>query len=600
MPRYEPQKYLDLDLVVQQIPNAEDRSLFQEAVNCYYADSHRAAAILAWYAVANCLKRRIFHLVEEGDGEAQQAAQKLTHPDKGDSTVGEEKALIEAARKCELVDEFEAKSLDFLRELRNKCAHPTGYIPPAEAIRHALHISSQLVLCRVGYRGMSYIRNIVTIQFDDGNFLANDLRVAKDCKEIRDQVAERLWPQFVKQAVAERGKSHSDTWRQAAYKFLRELIHAVEDQLVEAVAAPMAGFYEHDPDFFATLVGLDERTARYWGSQKRAQVRGRIRQSSAVRIRPEDVRAWAMICAMDGLEPKDTEFLREKFHLLARHLTQEKLFLNDRRREVVELIGVMLSDDAFSSTAASGCIHLFPTALFAHPQNADEVTGNALDAAVLVIVRQVIARFMRDEKHRQLMERVKQWHPILQVALLESAAEFWSECSEDNPGDVALLFDARDELKASGILSIPTEFYEAMRRINAGQIQAEWSQAESEAGQIFRARLTNADRDLLNIGVEITAPAAGDVDVAEEWHERLGVQITERQATLVKYAKAEHGRTPDELAVALSIGKSDVEQDLDRLVLQGILIRIDDRYVVSEHLRGIVLDEPDNAEDMRA
>ena len=61
----EAQKFLDLDMMGQAIVDEGDRSLFQEAVQCYQIGSHRAAVILTWCATADCLRRRIDDLALE-------------------------------------------------------------------------------------------------------------------------------------------------------------------------------------------------------------------------------------------------------------------------------------------------------------------------------------------------------------------------------------------------------------------------------------------------------------------------------------------------------------------------------------------------------
>ena len=175
----EDRKFLDLDHVCDQIVSQDDRAMFNEAIRCYQIGSHRAAVILAWCVTADCLYRRIDDLANEGDGVAQQARNDLR------SVVGQacyEENLIVQAKKCELFDDYEEKCLRFARDTRSKCAHPTGVIPSAEAVRNIFHICSQTVLCRDGYRGMSFVRQFVQSKLDDRHLFTDKNRVQEACR----------------------------------------------------------------------------------------------------------------------------------------------------------------------------------------------------------------------------------------------------------------------------------------------------------------------------------------------------------------------------------------------------------------------------------
>lgn len=574
----EDKKFLDLDMVAQQIPNLDDRSLFQEAVNCYFAGSHRAAAILSWYAAANCLKRRIFELEREGDGIAQQEARNLSPI--GEGVVGEEETLINSARKCELIDDFEEKSLRFARDMRNKCAHPTGFVPPAEAIRNVLFISSQYVLCRKGYRGVSYIRNMVTTQFDDRNFLANEPLIPAHCREIVDRVPRRLWPQFVKIAAEERSKSHTETWRKNAYTFFRHLVKLADDQMVEELAMAMQAFEPSSPEFFAVLVGIDRRVVSFWDHHKRSQTRYHLRQSSAVRLRPEEVHAWAVICEQDGLDDDDLDLLRDKFVALARFLPEEELIIKQRPR-IVQLIEVLLRDDSVSSSVAGGCRHLFPTTLF----DRDESEG--WSQTITSIVDEIIRRFVRDDKHRKLVETVQEWNSMLIIQLLESAQLFWSECSEDNPEDVVLLFEARNELEKRNPLSVPSAFLDTIGLILDGSLFPEWRTEQSIVGANFFAQLSESDFGALDIDPASFDWFPADSETNEFWGAKLGARITERQDQLLGLL-AGNGKTVQELSSLAKIPQEDVTQDIKYLLLQGMIAQEDDRFMAREDLKSVI------------
>lgn len=591
MPRREEQKFLDLDMVTHQIPDVNDRSLFQEAVNCYYAGSHRAAAILAWYAAANCLKRRIFQLKSEGDGEAQKVADGLTPLNGGDAQVGEEMMLLDGVRKCDIIDDFEYRSLHFAREMRNKCAHPTGFVPSAEAVRHVLFICSQYVLSSTGYRGMAYIKDLVTTQLDDVNFLSEDGLSHTYCQELIQRVPKRLWPQFVKIAAQERGRSHTEVWRTNAHIFFGHLLQFAEDSLIPELTVSIQMFEAIAPDFFATLVGLEPRTARAFGQQKRLQTRRRLRNSSASTMRPDEIHAWAVICAEDGFEEADRELFQEKFPAMARHIKSEEYFLSKCRKEIVESISVLLQTDATSTMAAGGCIHLFPTNAFDRIETSSEEETEAWKDAISSIITQVISRFIRDDKHRALISRVRTWNSTLLIELLDSATSFWLECSEDIPEDVNILFEARDELRNRYSADVPHGFYVTLRRIWEGRLLPEWHTDESEAGEIFRSRVSEADLDEAAASIQDETDSTVAPDVS--WEDRLGVNVSPFQDRILRLIRSNGPVTVDKAAELLGVSVDEAQSGLDYLAIQGLLLRKDALLILRDDIRDLIAANPE-------
>ena len=503
----EAQRFLDLDMVAQTIPDEGDRSLFLEAVQCYQIGSHRAAIILTWCATADCLKRRVFGLASEGDAQAQQSKGELAAVD-GQACY--EELLIACARKCELIDDYDEKVLRFARDTRSQCAHPTGVVPSAEAVRHILFVCTQSVLCRRGYRGALFIRDVVTVQFDDEHFLPDDRKIREHCRAIVEKVPGRLWPQFARIAADERPGPHAEVWLRNATAFIRVLLEAADDQTASHVAAALQGFEAHAPDFFAVLVGLDPRVARFWDTQKRAQARARLVAASAARITPDLVGSWANICAEDGFEDKDRDLLRQKFGALARHLPSHTSFLVQRRNDLLELLQESLLNNDTSDQAVIALGHLIGCSLFDDESEQAEV-----------IVEAIIERFVRDVRYRQLLEKLGQWTATLLATYLKSGELYLAECSDENPDDVIILLDAAGELARRSPGSIPDGFDELLNKVLRKEVQPEWSGEGSEVGQAFRIRLNvllqqdgdafpSVDRELL--ARQVTQNSANDTE----------------------------------------------------------------------------------------
>ncbi len=471
----ESQKFLDLDMMCQAILDAGDRDLLSEAVRCYQIGSHRAAIILCWVATADCLRRRINVLAGEGDSLAKQAQDELSTVD-GQACY--EENLISATRKCEFIDDYEARALRFARDTRSQCAHPTGVIPSAEAVRHILYICVETVLARRGYRGMAFIRNVVTVQFDDRHFLPSEVRATEHCREILGRVPTRLWPHFVRAAALERPGPNSEIWQKNALAFFRVLLAEADDLTAQHIAPLFQGFEQNDPDFFAILVGIDLRAARFWNTQKRAQAQARLVAASAARMTSELVHSWATICVADGIDEADKALLRQRLGAISRFLPNEEVFIETLRGDLTDLIMEMLADDSTATQVLLAFGHLLSTRLF-------DVYSNSLQGIVATIVE----RFPQDQRYRTIMEGVARWTTTMLVMLLQSTELLLDQCSDENPDDVVLALEAARELARRAPNKMPDAFPNAVNRVMQKESHPEWSDVESIIGATLGQQL---------------------------------------------------------------------------------------------------------------
>lgn len=484
----EENKFLDLDIVAERIVNSGDRDMFREAIKCYHIGSHRAAVILAWMATADCLKRRLVELKREGDSVARDAVDNVLAPLDGQALY--EENLIAQSKKCELFDDYEEKCLRFARDTRSKCAHPSGVNPSAEAVRHILEICSQVVLCRKGYRGIPFVRNVVTVQFDDLYFLSYEPRIKETCLDIINKVPMRLWYLFTILAAEERPEAIGEIWRNNAHIFFKNLLEECrDDSLANQIANGMQGFEEKAQDFFALLVGLDVRVGKFWGRQKRDQARARLASTSLFQLaqaKQQEIESWAFICAQDGLEDNDLDLLRQKIGVLSKHFPKE--FLQARSVELYKLLVEMTEDDNLSTQAALALGNLLPSPLGQEPDAALENNDSPPGTRIERILKQAIQR-LETEKYRSLFENVKSWRDNILIGFLELSEDFLWKCGENNPDDIYCLFDATSELLERNPLRIPNKFNEAIKSVLEGQIHSEWRSVDSEAGNNFKGSL---------------------------------------------------------------------------------------------------------------
>lgn len=589
----EEQKFLDLDMVAERILHDGDRDMFREAIRCYHVGSHRAAVILVWMATAECLKRRLSELAHDNDPEAQQARRLINDKERNNQSYEQE--LIDHARKCELVNQYEKQCLEFVRDTRSQCAHPTGTIPTAEAVRHALQICSDYVLTRRGYRGQTYIENLVTTQFNDRHFLPeNDEQGAKQrCRVILDNIPERLRPRITAIAAEKWPDAKGETWRNNARQFFKVLLENTEEEgAARAITRGFEGFEVQNPEFFAALLGLDQRVVHFWDEQKRNQARSRLVSVSAMQIRQENVEAWARICEVQGLHDEDRRLLEERLHILSRHLPAS--FVDIHYEDVFSILATLAEDDQLAERAASA----IPT-LFSLANRTSEGSNH--------VMQQIVQRFSTDEKYRNVLERAGDWRDALLAQFLEHTEAFLLECSEDNYEDILLLFKVAKELSTPMLLSMSDHFKLSIVKVLSGELQPEWNARDSQAGQTFKGATKDllGDRPILFDGTSIAdlleryATAAleehiGALQAVPEeeiaatqdwWNERLGKELTREQAATI-YIVSEFGASTVEfLAEQIGMDREAANEVAFQLVKEGLLEQHDESLDLLPHLK---------------
>jgi len=356
---------------------------------------------------------------------------------------------------------------------------------------------------------MTFIRDVVTVQFDDRHFLPNDSKAEDHCLAILEKVPKRSWPQFACIAAKERPGPLSEIWKQRALVFFRVMLSAADGLTAQHIAAGFQGFEAKEPDFFATLVGIDPRVTNFWDAQKRAQARARLIAASAARITAEQVHSWAVICSADGLEDGDKEMLRQRLGSISRHLIAEEDFLHKKRDDLLNLVQDMLLNEVTSGQAVVAINNLLRTRLF------DEKSD-----AMQVIVETIVERFARDTHYRQLIEQVRAWTGRMLVTLLEMSELFLSQCSDDNPEDVLFVIDAARALARLSPVEVPETFSKVVNRVLRKELFPEWADSESAVGNAFLRQLAlllqQEQTSFPDIDHILVTTALADLDGKEE------------------------------------------------------------------------------------
>ena len=498
----EDRRFLDLDHVCDQIISQDDRVMFGEAIQCYQIGSHRAAVILAWCVTADCLYRRIDELTNENDGAAQNVKMELDRV-KGQSVY--EENPIAKAKECELFDEYEEKCLRFARDTRSKCAHPTGVIPSAETVRHVFHTCSQFVLCRDGYRGMSFVKQFIQSKLGDKHLFADKNHFREACRYYFEKVPERIRPQFAA-CFSEYAKDGvSPQCQQNAILFFRELISNAPDDLALKTSQKLQPVDAVDKTLFSILVGIDKREC-LWDEHLRTQAKAHLRDAlKTSKIDTLKFNSYGNLCALCGFDDEDNDLFRDRFSLLAEHISGHPVLISHRRSDLLSLITDAMTGDQHQQQIFKGLAHLVSGDLFT--QESEKISQ---------FVDELIESNWQEENATHLFLKCSDWSDMLKVHLLKKTERFFEECSEDEPDNMLPIFEAANHLILSNHSLLPPEFEVAIKQVIDGNRIHAWFNDEGKAFRTFVGQI-----DLIRTQHGSYLPELSKLDLPEIESEEL-------------------------------------------------------------------------------
>lgn len=469
----EGKKFLDLDHVCDQILDDNDRNMFNEAIRCYQVGSHRAAVILAWSVTADCLYRRINELAAENDGGAQTAKTAL-HGAEG--TARFEEVLITHAKQCDLIDDYDEKCLRFARDTRSKCAHPTGVIPSAEAVRHILYICSQIVLCRNEFRGISFIKEFVSTKLKDRHLFSNKQRIETDCRYFLEEVPDRVKLQFGSEIVRNFDAANP-VWLENVLIFLRHLFVYPNTRLLVDLARKLQGIESKNRHVFSIIVGLADQEG-IWVAQEISQSKAHLREAlSSGRVEQEVFRSFGNLCALSSIEDDDITLFKTRFSLLIEHISSHKFLQEKCGLTLLSLVLDALSDDESIREQVRKVLEQFSCLDFVFSEGSFDKNRSFISA--------LIQDDWRDPNISSTWQQAGSWSPQLQSAFLSCSADYLSECSEDYPDDVLVLFEVATALANEAPGLIHGAFEQSILDVLEYRLFPSWYSEHGEAYQNF-------------------------------------------------------------------------------------------------------------------
>ena len=487
----EEKKFQDLDLVSDCIIENSYRSMFNEAVSCYYINSNRAAVILAWIATADCLYSRIYELSNDKDQTAIKAIEELKSV-KG-STNYEEK-LISQSNKCEIIDDYESKALMFVKDTRNNCAHPTDFIPSAETVRHIFNICSQTVLCRNGYRGRNYVQNLLVNSFNDKYFLKNEEKIKSHCNEIIEKVPARMWLQFPKMAADYFDSNPNENWKNKLLIFISELVSKNEDIIKELVK-----FESKDPEFFYIIVGLTDKTVDYFEEAQRYCAKSELTESlqSGI-IDPYKLKSWTNILVIEEFENNEKNLIKKRYPHLIEKLLENDSFIVKNRKQLFELLFELLNERDFNSS-----IKVIPYLL-----------GSATICEETEQLSNLFKILLENDSNileiYELFNECTKWNIEAQSILLKNVEYYFEFCSDNYNRTIYLIFEAADNILKTMPQELPKELEDTILKVLKGDLSYDWYEEKKIVytdfiGQVgllidrYGSHLLKLNKDLLPI-----------------------------------------------------------------------------------------------------
>lgn len=159
---------VDLSHYSEQIPAAEDRPLFDEAVDTGKAGALRATFVMIWLACAESLKRR-FREAQKRDSTAGKIVGGIATKEKAHQAV--DKFVLTKACEYGFISDSEYTVLNHIYEMRCLYGHPYEEAPSEEQVIHAAAMVVEHVLSRPVKLRHGFGKQLLTNLLGSPNFL---------------------------------------------------------------------------------------------------------------------------------------------------------------------------------------------------------------------------------------------------------------------------------------------------------------------------------------------------------------------------------------------------------------------------------------------
>lgn len=199
---------LDLDEMLLSIKNTQVKKYLDESIKSYKVGNHRSAIITSWIAAMFDLVEKFQILVRDREETAIQQWNNIKPLIKDHKNW--ETKLLQAAKPAAMISQYEFDSLENLRKIRNKYAHPsfdeigTLFDPTPEEVRYFIRTLFDLVLSQPAQLGAFYVNKLLE-QIKNPSFFAAkpDLDNLSSSKDLVRDKFNKIHPKQVKRLLRE-------------------------------------------------------------------------------------------------------------------------------------------------------------------------------------------------------------------------------------------------------------------------------------------------------------------------------------------------------------------------------------------------------------
>jgi len=182
----------------------QDKVIFNEVVGCTLNKNFRAAYIMSWISIIESLKRKIFKFADLGDKNSEEAKKKIIGLEEKKTSA--DKQIYELAAKCELIENSELNTIQYLWGQRSLFAHPYEKQPDLEEVKFIIDQAVKITLGKDLSFNKSYLQEICENIVEKPYFLSQDITEIRDfSKRIISRTRERLHPFLFKTILAKIG-----------------------------------------------------------------------------------------------------------------------------------------------------------------------------------------------------------------------------------------------------------------------------------------------------------------------------------------------------------------------------------------------------------
>lgn len=152
----------DLEQLLHQVRNAEQRNYMAEAIRCYSAGAYRAAVVIAVAAGMDDLRKKLNELAASGGATpAITAARDEIEKRVRDASAFEAQLINYCRNTVDMLTTSEGDKLELVLKTRHLCAHPSGHPGSAEEARDAIASMIDLILSRPAAMGMAGVTSLL-------------------------------------------------------------------------------------------------------------------------------------------------------------------------------------------------------------------------------------------------------------------------------------------------------------------------------------------------------------------------------------------------------------------------------------------------------